>query len=284
MKKFKGKAIYQPAGKAAEYSEWACNFYVGCSGGCTYCYLKKGRGSAILGGTKPKLKACFRNESHAIEIFYKEINQNLEELRANGLFFSFTTDPMLLETIDLTLDAMFLAIKNDIPVKVLTKNGNFVNYTVFSQYFPLSRPNLRPKLRYIVHTKSLVSFGFTLTGHDGLEPGTSTNQERIEAMRKLHDYGFKTFASIEPVIDFESSLQMIDATKDFCDLYKIGLESGKEKDYHYLKYLNLFIHQILKRYSLNKVYFKDSILKAARINREDLPSNCVNRDFKLHEL
>jgi len=29
MKTFKGKAIYQPAGKAAEYSQWACNFYTG---------------------------------------------------------------------------------------------------------------------------------------------------------------------------------------------------------------------------------------------------------------
>jgi hypothetical protein len=35
---FNGKAIYQPSGKAAEYAGYACNFYVGCSCGCTYCY------------------------------------------------------------------------------------------------------------------------------------------------------------------------------------------------------------------------------------------------------
>lgn len=280
MKKFKGKAIYQPAGKAAEYSEWACNFYVGCSGGCTYCYLKKGRGSAILGGTKPKLKACFKNESHAIEIFYKEINQNLEELRANGLFFSFTTDPMLLQTMNLTLDAMFLAIKNDIPVKLLTKNGNFVNYTVFNQYFPLSRPDFRSKLRYLVHTKSLVSFGFTLTGHDELELGTSTNQERIDAMRILHDYGFKTFASIEPVLNYANSLKMIELSNPYCDLFKIGIESGKKYN---SKGVYEFVNEVLKR--TNKpIYFKDSLLKAAGIQRESLPGRCVTRDFKLHEL
>jgi DNA repair photolyase len=50
MKKFNGKAIYQPAGKAAEYAEYACNFYVGCSNQCTYCYLRKGIGKGTLDG------------------------------------------------------------------------------------------------------------------------------------------------------------------------------------------------------------------------------------------
>lgn len=281
MKKFKGKAIYQPVGKAAEYSEWACNFYVGCSGGCTYCYLKKGRGSAILGGTEPKLKACFlSSKEYAIFCFESELNKNLHELQEHGLFFSFTTDPMLLQTIDLTLDAMFIAIKNDIPVKVLTKNGNFVNYKGFSQYFPLSRPDFRSKLRYIVHTKSLVSFGFTLTGHDELEPGTSTNLERIDAMRKLHDYGFKTFASIEPVLNYADSLEMIERSDPYCDLFKIGLESGEK---YSSKSVFEFVNEVLKR--TNKpIYFKDSLLKAAGILRESLPGRCVTRDFKLHEL
>lgn len=30
-----------------------------------------------------------------------------------------------------------------------------------------------------------------------------------------------------------------------------------------------------------KIYFKDSLLKAAGINRDALPSNCVNRDFNI---
>lgn len=262
-------AIYKPKNKAGEYAEWACNFYVGCSGECTYCYLKKGRGAKILGGNTPTLKKCFKNEDHALEVFIKELQENISELKKHGLFFSFTTDPMLEETVSLTLEAVRICLLYRIPVKILTKNTKyifkFLNYIATYEW-------------------RLLSFGFTLTGHDEIEPGTSTNAERIEAMKKLHNAGFKTFASIEPVIDFESSLQMIDATKNFCDLYKIGVESGKEKDYHYLKYLNLFIHQILKRYSLNKIYFKDSLLKAAGMNRSELPENCVSSDFKLHEL
>ncbi len=41
-KRFNGKALYQPSGKAAEYSAWACNFYTGCSNDCEYCYCKRG--------------------------------------------------------------------------------------------------------------------------------------------------------------------------------------------------------------------------------------------------
>lgn len=66
------KAIYNPSGKAGEYSSWACNFHVGCSNGCEYCYLKKGRGKAVLGGDTPMLKKCFRDVT-AFEIFSNKL-------------------------------------------------------------------------------------------------------------------------------------------------------------------------------------------------------------------
>lgn len=43
-----GRVIYSPKGKAAEYAENAANFFVGCSNGCTYCFLRKGRGAKVL--------------------------------------------------------------------------------------------------------------------------------------------------------------------------------------------------------------------------------------------
>lgn len=102
---------------------------------------------------------------------------------------------------------------------------------------------------------------------------------RIESMKSLHDLGFKTFASIEPIIDFDASLEMIYKTVEFCDLYKIGLESGKKYDKEkLLKFVNHNVPYILQH---SKIYWKDSILKAANIKREDLPKNCVNRDFNI---
>ncbi|OFY43984.1 MAG: hypothetical protein A2X18_07595 [Bacteroidetes bacterium GWF2_40_14] len=275
MKTFKGKAIYQPAGKAKEYAEWACNFYVGCSNGCDYCYLKKGRGAAILGGNVPTLKKCFKDEVHALEVFEMELKANLPELQKHGLFFSFSTDPMLPETIAMTYQALVVCSKFKIPVKILTKVEKFIDLKIFEidgnkgcSIFDL--PN---------NAKCNIAFGFTLTGHDELEPGASTNQERIEAMKKLHDAGFKTFASIEPVIDFKSSIEMIVRTAGICDLLKIGLESGKKYDKNELfNFMNAVIF-IARR--TRKVYFKDSLLKAAWIERSELPANCVNRDYNI---
>jgi DNA repair photolyase len=267
-KTFKGKAIYNPSGKAGEYSYWACNFYKGCSNGCTYCYLKTGVLAHALGGDKPELKACFKDDVRDARITFKnEVDKNLVELQKHGLFFSFTTDPLLPDTRDLTFDAIDYCWTYDIPVKVLTKRADFITYE-----------NLLCKDEKY---KSLVAFGFTLTGHDELEPGASTNAERIQAMKQLHEAGFKTFASIEPIIDFESSRKMIEQSLPFCDLYKIGLESGKK---YKIEDIHLFLVQvsIMTRAWQNKLYFKDSILTAAKIKREKIQiDNCVNRDYNI---
>ena len=127
-KSFHGKAIYNPSGKAGEYSQWACNFYVGCSNDCEYCYCKKGILAGVMGQNKPQLKKCFRDEIHALIAFERELKQNLESLRVNGLFFTFTSDPMLPETYNLTFKACDLALEHGVPVKILTKSTYGLRY------------------------------------------------------------------------------------------------------------------------------------------------------------
>lgn len=259
---FNGKALYQPKNKAAEYSKWACNFYVGCSNGCEYCYCKKGILAGTMGMDSPQLKKCFKDEIHALEVFEKELLMNKEELQRDGLFFSFTTDPMLEETQDLTYEATSIAIANGVPVQILTK-------TTYGLTF----------LNRDCSLKHLIAFGFTLTGHDELEQNASPNFKRIEEMKILHEAGFKTFASIEPVIDFDSSFNMIRYALPYCDLYKIGLLSGKKYDKAFLR---KFIEDVNFKCSPVKVYWKDSLLKQAGIERKDLPNNCVTREYRLH--
>lgn len=280
MYPFKGKAIYNPTGKAGEYSQWACNFYVGCSGMCAYCYCKKGVLAHTMGGNKPELKSCLNNGGrhkidksiwfegydYALYVFENELEQNLVELQKHGLFFSFTTDPLLIETIDLTFDAVELCIEKKVPVKILTKQVP----EVFEDYY------LNFSKQEAIDSK--IAFGFTLTGHDELEPGCATNAERIEAMRKLHEAGFKTFASIEPIIDFKSSFEMILHTAEYCNVFKIGLESGKK---YSLLELKDFIQEVIRLCEFNKVYFKDFILKQAGMNRNPLPECCVNADYNI---
>lgn len=269
-KPFKGKAIYNPSGKAGEYSYWACNFYTGCSNDCNYCYCKRGVMSSVW-STEPKLKSCFKNESHALELFEKELKQNLSEIQEHGLFFSFTTDPMLDTTYWLTMSAINICLANDVPVKILTK----CTRKVLSVFFGNSVYK-----NYYREKKHLIAIGFTLTGHDELEPNASPNEERIEVMRMLHYVGFKTFSSIEPIVDFESSWKIIFQTGGICDLYKIGLMSNKK--YSVVDAQN-FINNVTAYASdrKSKVYFKDSLLKLIDAERILLPICCVERDYNL---
>lgn len=264
-KGFNGKAIYKPNGKAGEYAEWACNFYVGCSNGCVYCYCKKGVLASQLGGDTPTLKKCFKDEKHAIEVFEKELLQNLEELRKSSLFFSFTTDPLLAECNDLTWEASMIAMKNGVPVQILTKvcSKSFIN---------LIEDMDDSWKRYL-------AIGFTLTGYDHLEPNAGSNSDRIICMGALHKANFKTFASIEPVVDVDSSLEMIHKTQGLCDLYKVGLMSGDKYD----KGDVYFLISELSKYAMagRKIYIKDSVLKAVGMERSELPDCFIDRDYDI---
>jgi DNA repair photolyase len=274
-KKLNGKAIYRPSGKAGEYAEYACNFYVGCSNGCKYCYLTKGWSAKTYKHCYPKLKKHFRDEDHALTIFAKELKANLPELQKHGLFFSFTTDPMLEETIDLTLFAVEKCIENSVPVKILTKKADTTEFCFLGGVVGVG---LKQKL-FQRHADQ-ISIGFTLTGHDELEPNASTNSERIDAMRQLHAAGFKTFASIEPIIDFEASAIIMEDARPFCDLYKIGLESGRKYD---KSELIRFVKHCLctASYLGSKLYFKDSLLKRAGISRSELPNSCIASNYNI---
>ena len=175
------KAIYMPKGKAAEYAKYACNFYVGCSNDCDYCYCKRGLLGHAMGKPTPTLKKSFDGHS-PYYVFICELHDHIVQLRKHGLFFSFTTDPLLPETQDLTNAAVLYAVNQGVPCKILTKRADF---KVLDSFEPF---------------KHLIAYGFTLTGMDSMELHASTNMERISTMRYLHDRGFKTFASIEPVI------------------------------------------------------------------------------------
>lgn len=272
MKRFHGKAIYNPSGKAGEYSQWACNFFVGCSNGCEYCYCKKGILAAVMGQDKPQLKRCFRDEDHALEVFERELMQNLDSLRTRGLFFTFTSDPFLPETTLLTERAARLCVIHDVPVVFLTKCTDWEIDDFIRE------PEINGTIWNVEAKKHLFVFGFTLTGHDELEPNASPNAERVAAMRKLHNAGFRTFASIEPIIDIRSSMEMIAAAADCCDLFKVGLQSGKR---YAMNELKAAMASVIARFPACKFYFKDSYVEQSGINRAELPGNCVSRDYNM---
>lgn len=248
--KIKGRAIYTTKGAAREYGRVGCNFYTGCPHECEYCYLKRGAPSRQLGGNVVQLKKCFKDEAHALEVFKMDVKKHHDVLQKTGVFFSFTTDPLIPETRKLTLEATRHCVRNAVPVKILTKTARF----------GLGEIN---QIDYFGIVSMLVSFGFTLTGRDDMEPNASPNGARIFAMRELHRAGFKTWASIEPVIDWQSANMVVESSLDCCDHYKIGLRSGVKEDYYNLPQSAMWLDELTKKITEagRTVYLKESARK-----------------------
>ena len=105
------------------------------------------------------------------------------------------------------------AISQGVPCQILTKRADWLDH---------------PSVQNYLSCKEMISVGFSLTGCDDMKPGASTNEQRIWAMQVLHDAGVPTWASIEPIIEPNKSLEMVAKTVTFCDHFKIGLLSGKK--------------------------------------------------------
>ena len=269
-----GRVIYRPKGKAKEYAENAANFYVGCSNGCTYCYLKKGRGAKVLGGNRPELKKTLREPPYALDIFTNELLAHKEELQRTGLFFSFTTDPLLPETERLTRQAVGVCQRHCVPVKILTKCATgidrFIDFVEASEGWDKSR----------------IAIGATLTGCDELEPNADPNQYRIGALVRAKRHGFRTFASVEPIPSgaFHRAFAVVKVAYPVVDWFKIGLQSGVKRQYT-KEEIRLFFNAISQYWAEHennpRIYWKDSFIEALGIDRETLRGYCVAANWDL---
>lgn len=248
------KAIYKPKGKAGEYAEWACNLYVGCSNDCDYCYCKRGVLGHVMGAPEATLKKCFKDEDDAFGVFCKELEKFLPELRKSSLFFTFSSDPMIPATRRLNMRCIKYAVMRGVRVQVLTKNITFLSHWEWR-----SLP------------RDMVAWGFTLTGCDDKERGASSNDARIAAMRYISSLGFKTFASLEPVISPDQTYRMAVGICDCCDVVKVGLLSGVKKDYYDTKEVSKMVEWIRLLFPEYRkhVYFKNSVTDLLGMEKEE---------------
>jgi hypothetical protein len=75
---------------------------------------------------------------------------------------------------------------------------------------------------------------------------------------------------------------MVIECQGICDLLKVGLESGKKYSKPDLRLFVADCSIFSKGIDfIPKIYFKDSLLKAAGIRREELPENCVTREYNI---
>ena len=233
------KILSRPKKNAEEYGKWAVNPYVGCSNQCEYCYLRKGPSGKYLGQDHPVLKKGVVSNDHAYHLAMAEILEHKDEIiRDGGLFMTFTSDPCLREPNRLfTLILADCICDHGIPVTLLTKHYADVHSwimeltTEFCTILPFDGESVT---NYNYDNLSRLAIGYTLTGHDELEPNATSNAKRIKYMAYIKDFNggdkFHVWASIEPVIDFDSSFRMIQQALDAgCEHFKIGLMTERTK-------------------------------------------------------
>lgn len=196
--------IYEPKGRAREYADLAANLYSGCGHGCIYCYAPD--------ATRKERKAFYTDPRPRNNILaeLKKDSQKLKGQNVPPVLFSFTTDPY--QPIDskygLTRQGIQTLHEYGIPVEILTKGGMRAarDFDILTE-----RDAFATTLTFINPEQSLE-----------WEPCAALPDDRMEAMRLAHSKGIRVWASLEPVIDPEQSLELIRMTYKFVDLFKVG--------------------------------------------------------------
>jgi len=196
--------IYAPAGQAGEYAPLAANPYRGCGHKCAYCYV-------------PAVLRMPRAEFDAGAVprpgFLAKLTREAKKYQAAGIteqvMLSFTTDPYPPEHHLLTRQVLAVLRDHGLGFCTLTKGGGRA-----LRDLDLFRPDRD-------------AFASTLTSLDPAfsakwERGAALPAERIATLRAFHDAGIFTWVSLEPTLDVEASLTIVQETHTFVDLYKVG--------------------------------------------------------------
>jgi len=228
--------IYEPAGKAREYAELACNLYSGCNHACKYCYApgirRKKREDYLIPEPRRNIVRDFENDCK---------NHFKSE---KAVLFCFMCDPYngAEKELRITRECLKIALKYKVPIKILTKSNLVLN-----------------DLDVIKKFGDCIAIGATLTFYDDLkskewEPGAITNKERVEMLKTLKDNNIKTWASFEPVIEPEESLKVMEYALPYIDYLKVG----KLNNYHGLDKLvdwNDFLYNVVTMLRANNKPF-----------------------------
>ena len=166
-----------------EYGDYTMNHVLGCSHGCKYpcsAFLQKKRFGEIESYEDWCEPALVEN---TLELLDTEIPRFKDKIQM--LHLCFTTDPFMYEYPEiqhLSIAAIKKLNAAGIKCSVLTKG------ILPSELSELSRDN---------------EYGITLVSlneefRKKMEPGSASLQERLNALRTLHNAGCKTWVSIEP--------------------------------------------------------------------------------------
>lgn len=199
--------IYEPRGKAREYSPLAANLYKGCAHACVYCFAPS---ATFTDRIRFSEESYIRPRQDVLEQLRKDAEKIAGDPRP--ILLSFTSDVYqpCEKKLGLTRQALEILAANKLTPQILTKAGAWA----------------------IKRDADILSrcggiWAATLTTDDPQaslewEPGAALPEDRIEALRLAKAAGLQTWVSFEPVFDPAAVYRLIEQTKDFVDLYKVG--------------------------------------------------------------
>lgn len=194
-------SIYEPRGKAREYCERAVNLYKGCGHGCSYCYAP-----AVMHLSREAFAVAQPREG-----ILAALSREAPKHAGKEVLMCFTCDPYGPGTSEhgLADKAIVILQHAGCQVNVLTKGGE------------RSHSGIR------LLRAGIDKYGTTLTFADSKksvewEPHAALPCERLDALDAAHHLGIETWASIEPVIDPEESLRIMQFARRCVDTFKIG--------------------------------------------------------------
>jgi DNA repair photolyase len=197
--------IYAPKGQAGEYAALATNPYRGCGHKCAYCWVPRIPG-------QPDRKTF--DEGATLKPGYLErLEKDARKYQATGVagqvLLCFSTDPYHPGDTAPTRRAIEILQSHGLAVCTLTKGG------------------LRALRDIDLFRANRDAFASTLTSLDAAfsrkwERAAADPDDRIATLRAFHERGIFTWVSLEPTLDVEHSLAIVDATHEVVDLYKVG--------------------------------------------------------------
>lgn len=209
--------IYEPKGAAAEYSHLAINLFQGCQFACKYCYapaIARQRLDQWSKNPTPKKNILARIEAEA-----KKMKGDPRKI-----LLCYTSDPYQNEeAAALTRDTLLILEKYKMTATVLTKAG------------------MRAVQDFDILARNGWEFGTTLSisckqTKREWEPGAASIRSRCEAIARANMENIKTWVSMEPVIDPQQALNVIDRMKYCVDFWKIGKMNHRKIDIDWKKF------------------------------------------------
>ncbi len=196
-------AIYEPKGRALEYSPLALNLYTGCPHGCKYCFAANSRW---------KTKEEFHGRVYPRKGILDAVEKDCKKMEGDPrpILMCFHCDPYPGAVCnDVTRPALELLEKYKMTAQILTKAGMLA----VRDFDILKRNDWQ--------------FGTTLLFRNDLkrkewEPAAAPVNNRIETVLEAHNQGIKTWVSVEPVVDTDEALAVIRTMRDYVDFWKVG--------------------------------------------------------------